>query len=97
MCSGIFLDGCASKNYLIPSYQGNRSLDFNVTWPETNLGQVAIIECPCGGLNLSSTALQATRKCGGTYDSGAEWEIPDVSACNFTDKTRMLCELASVC
>lgn len=93
----LTIDGCISKDYLIPSFQNDSSLDFNITFPETNLGQTVTIECPCGGLNLSSTALIATRKCGGTYDSGAEWEKPDVSACNFTDSIRRLCNLASVC
>ena len=89
-------DGCSSENTLIPSYEGNNLLDFNITWPETNLGHYAVIECPCGGLNLSSTALIATRKCGGTYEDGAVWETAMVSACNFTDTTRELCDLASV-
>ena len=89
-------DGCSSSDTLVPSYQGNRALDFNITWPETNLGHTAVVECPCGGLNLSSSVLLATRKCGGSYDTGAVWEGPKVSACNFTDTTRELCNLASV-
>ena len=55
-----------------------------------------MVECPCGGLNLSSTALIATRECGGTYENGAEWGEAMVAACNFTDQTRMLCNLAMV-
>ncbi len=92
----VILDGCSSKNITVPSYQGNNLLDFNITFPETNLGHVAVVECPCGGLNLSSTALLARQKCGGTYENGAIWEGADVSACNFTDTTRELCNLVSV-
>ena len=90
-----FLDGCSSENTLIRS-QSNSLLDFNITWPETNLGNVAIVECPCGGLNLSSTALIARRKCGGNYDVGAVWEAGIITPCNFSDEIRELCSLASV-
>ena len=53
--------------------------------------------CPCGGLDLGSSFLVATRKCGGNYTSGAVWEKPFIDPCNFTDTVRELCLLALVC
>ena len=75
----------------------NRGFDFNITWPESNLGESVTVPCPCGGLDLQSSSLVATRMCGGDYTNGAEWEEPDVVNCNFTDEVRELCQLASVC
>ena len=95
--ASFFVDGCSSTETLIPSYQSrNASLAFNITWPETNLGATAIVECPCGGLNLDSTALVATRECIGDYETGARWSSPNVSPCNFTDITRQFCGLIQV-
>ena len=95
--ASFFVDGCSSTETLIPSYQsGNESLEFSIIWPEINLGDIAIVECPCGGLNLNSTALIATRECRGDYETGAQWRSPNVSPCNFTDTTRELCDLVEV-
>ena len=81
----------------IPSVSGDPNLVVSVVFPETNLGDTARVECPCGSLNLSSTLLIGTRVCGGTYENGAIWEVADVSACNFSDTTRELCRLVEVC
>ena len=67
-----------------------------LTWPETNLGDTAVIECPCGGVDLNSTGLIARRFCGGTYETGAVWQPPEDTRCNFTITTRQICRLAQV-
>ena len=68
-------------------------------WPETDLGVVTTIECPCGNLSaLGGVAFRrtATRECGGDFIVGAMWESPMVEACNFSIATRRLCEIAEV-
>ena len=82
---------------MIPSHTGNRDLDFNITWPEINLGQSVTLGCPCGGIDLQSSFLVATRTCGGNYLEGAAWDEPNDGPCNFTDTVRELCLLAEVC
>ena len=95
--ASFFLDGCSSTETLVTSYQsGNETRNLTITWPETNLGATALVECPCGGLNLNSTALIATRECIGDYETGAQWRSPNVSPCNFTNITLQLCDLVEV-
>ena len=38
----------------------------------------------------------ATRRCGGNFETGAVWESPIDEACNFSTSARELCALASV-
>ena len=68
-------------------------------WPETDLGVVTTIECPCGNLSaLGGVAFSrtATRECGGDFSARATWEEPMVEACNFSIATRRLCEIAEM-
>ena len=95
--ASFFVDGCSTTETLVPSYQSrNKSLEITIIWPETNLGAIALVECPCGDLNLNSTVLIATRECIGDYETGAQWSPPNVSPCNFTDITRTVCGLLQV-
>ena len=51
--------------------------------------------CPCN-FSLGSTALIATRECGGDFDTGAVWLEPNTADCEFSVTVRMLCRLAEV-
>ena len=51
--------------------------------------------CPCN-FSLGSTALIATRECGGDFVTRAVWLEPDTTACEFSVTTRKLCRLADV-
>ena len=68
----------------------------NVTWPETEIGQVASVPCPCGVSDPLIQELRGTRRCGGTYDTGAVWEEPQCDSCRFSSTRRTLCQLAEV-
>lgn len=89
------LDGCASEAITIPSLT-DPSLDIILTWPETNIGEEAIVVCPCGGVNLGDRTLFASRYCGGNFTHGKKWSDGHYSSCNFTDRARRICKLASV-
>lgn len=69
-----------------------------IKWPETNIGGTAVVGCPCGsGTSEGRHSLQATRYCGGDFTNGAQWAIPDVVHCNFSDLARHICQLRNVC
>ena len=80
----IMIDGCPEQMLAC----GNAG---NVTWPETEIGQVASVPCPCG---VDDPLIQGTRRCGGTYDTGAIWEEPQCGSCQFSGKGITLCQLA---
>ena len=67
-----------------------------VTWPETEIGQVASVPCRCGLEDPLIKLLRGTRRCGGTYEGGAVWEEPQCDSCIFSKTRRTLCELAEV-
>ena len=92
-----YLDGCPSSTTVIPPPPGYPDLFIEINWPETNLGGIAVVECPCGGVNLNSTGLIATRKCGGeSFESGGKWETPNDTRCNFSVIARRICALSRV-
>lgn len=91
-----FIDGCPTEETKLPGPPGFEDLFLILVWPETNLGDNATIECPCGGIDLNSTGLIATRFCGGTYEDGAMWQSPYDVRCNFSVTTRRICKLAEV-
>ena len=94
----IFSDGCRSNVTEIPSYQsGNANLTISISWPESNIGELAKVECPCGNVTLGGRILLATRYCGGDFTNGGRWTNPDVAPCNFSDVSREICQLAEVC
>lgn len=90
------VDGCPSETTRIPALPGFPEFFIDIHWPETNLGDTAVVECPCGGVDLNSTGLIATRQCGGSYTSGAIWLMPNDIRCNFSITTRRICDLARV-
>ena len=81
-------DGCQKEDTII-----NGEV---LEWPESNIGDTVVISCPCGGIDLSSTGLTASRKCEGSFETGAKWEDPMNEKCNFTETTKAICELAGV-
>ena len=87
-------DGCQSTNTSIPSVSGEGNLTITITWPETNLAEVAVVTCSCGTLNI--TAQVATRRCGGNFINGAQWDTANVDPCNLSDNARRICQLSEV-
>ena len=85
-------DACPAENTTVPS-QSSSELDFLLQWPETPVGAVAEVQCPCVGVNLH---LVATRECGGNFISGGRWEQPVDAPCNYSDLARELCQLSEV-
>ena len=68
----------------------------SITWPQTEIGETATVKCPCGVEDELINRLQATRVCGGTYTSGAEWKDPICEECKFSETRRKLCSLGLV-
>ena len=87
-------DGCPSTTTSIPSASGDNNLMITITWPETNLAEVAVVTCPCGTLNI--TAQVATRRCGGSFINGTQWDTANVDPCNLRDNARRICRLSEV-
>ena len=58
-------------------------------WPEAQIGQTVFANCTCNNVTIA----QASRFCGGDIATGATWENPDVSACNFTKTVGEICQL----
>ena len=89
-------DGCLANYTIIPSHSGRPDLELVIEWPETNIGVVAVVGCPCGN-GRSEGQLQARRYCGGNPNFGGIWSTADVVRCNFSDLAREICNLANVC
>ena len=85
-----FQDGCQSTKTVIPASSGRQDLNITIVWPETNIGGLAVVTCPCG------KTLQANRYCGGDFTNGAKWAEANVAACNFSDLAREICQLRNV-
>ena len=81
---------------VLPSPSGKAELDVEIVWPETNIGLVAVVKCPCEGVDLGTGNLEATRRCGGNFDEGSEWEQAMAAPCNFSDTAREICKIAKV-
>ena len=56
-----------------------------------------MVKCPCGdGVDLGAGSLEARRYCGGTFTGGARWDEGFIANCNFSNRAREICNLASV-
>ena len=67
-------------------------------WPETDLGSVASIPCPCANI-VGSLAGRIFRHCQGSYTEGADWlDEVDESQCAAINSgiTSKLCAIAMV-
>ena len=86
-------DGCPAETSDDCSNVGN------IEWPETEIGVLVSIRCPCGpeSENPLPESVAATRMCGGDYVEGARWTVPVCDMCRFTDNRLRLCELLQVC
>ena len=71
------------------SFQVATAMNIVLYWPEAQIGQTALANCSCGNTAIA----HASRFCGGDLESGAVWENPDDSACNFTATVRDICQL----
>ena len=71
------------------TFQVADTMNIVLYWPEIHIGEAALANCTCG----NTTIAHASRFCGGHIESGAVWEIPDDSACNFTATVRDICQL----
>ena len=91
----LFLDLCPPESTVLPSPNGDRELDIILLWNEAQIGESLTIDCPCN-LTLGSTVLRATRTCGGNFQTGARWDNPMDSNCDFSVIARRLCRLANV-
>ena len=89
-------DGCPSSKTVILSSSGRKHLNITLSWPETNIGGQALVNCPCGNGTLDNGLLQATRYCGGNFTNGAKWTEANIAACNFSDLAREICRLKNV-
>ena len=85
-------DACPADNTTVPS-ELSPELDFLLQWPETPVGAVAEVQCPCEGAGLP---VVATRECGGDFINGGHWEQPVDAPCNYSDLSRELCQLTEV-
>ena len=90
-------DGCPPAKTTIPSHSGRQDLTITIYWPESNIGEQAIVNCPCGNSEEEGEGLlQASRYCRGDFTSRAKWSEENVAACNFSDLAREICRLKSV-
>ena len=92
----MFIDGCRSETTNIPSHSGNPNLTIIIMWPETNIGEHAVVDCPCGNMTSQKGNLIGTRYCGGDFTLGSQWRNPNVTSCNFSDLAREICQLTEV-
>ena len=91
-----FIDGCRSTATEILSHSGNPNLTITIQWPETNIGELAEVDCPCGNVTSMEGNLRATRYCGGNFIDGGQWRTPNIAPCNFSDLAREICALVEV-
>lgn len=82
-------------SHLISDGCGHEILE-GVAWPESNIGQVVQLPCPCDDLLQSGN--KTSRTCGGTYSHGGQWLDVDYSQCGavVNQVTNILCSIAMV-
>lgn len=91
-------DGCVAETTLV-GLQVQGVLNISLEWPESDLGELITLPCPCGDLsNLGGAAINrnATRVCGGSFSMGARWELSMDRGCDLSITTRRLCQVANV-
>ena len=91
----FLLDLCPPESTTLKSPDGDSDLDVILEWDEKQIGESQTINCPCN-LTLGSAVLRATRTCGGNFQTGAHWDKPMDSSCDFSVTARRLCRLANV-
>ena len=77
-------DGCP-QDTLMPVVLkiGDKTITYNYTWPETDIGAPPVEPCPC-----------ISRRCGGSYGSGGSWEnvTGTCDASSYSSSTLDLCK-----
>ena len=66
------------------------------SWSETDLGMVDMVSCICGNIDTAEISRVAIRECGGSFAEGAAWVEPDISTCQFSSASRLLCDASIV-
>ena len=89
-------DTCPPETTVIESPDGDDRLAIEIIWPETPIGEVQMVPCPCG-FSLNFSNLIATRVCQGDFMSPAVWLLPNVAPCDFPIRARRICTLTEVC
>ncbi|XP_019854609.1 PREDICTED: adhesion G-protein coupled receptor G2-like [Amphimedon queenslandica] len=90
----VRFDGCPTSSTTLLSDSGDPKLTLTIKWPETNIGEIAVVNCPCGSNGTSASGtLNASRNCGGDFSIGALWQAPFVMKCQLSDLARMICQL----
>ena len=84
MLSHPDLDGCTDEEAA------------GYSWPETDLGMVAMVSCICGNIDTTEISRVAIRECRGSFTEGAAWVEPDISDCQFSSVSRLLCDASTV-
>ena len=86
----FFADACLSTTtYPYSSTEPNLSLN----WPETPIGAVAQIPCPCTGRVALTTAM---RQCDGDFLYGGRWQEPATMSCVISNLAQQLCHSPNV-
>ena len=80
----LCLDGCPEEDAA------------GYSWPETDLGFVAMVSCICGNIDTAEISRLAVRECAGSFAEGAAWNEPDISQCQFSDAAVQLCDASTV-
>ena len=68
----------------------------SVTWEEAEIYATVMRQCPCGINDTLIAKLMGSRRCEGSYSSGAEWMDPQCNNCSFTQSLNDLCRLTQV-
>ncbi len=66
----------------------------DITWPESELGDVIVDDCPCS--NLTGSQEEASRMCGGDYTGGVVWQAITLECSELSDTSIKLCLAARV-
>ncbi len=66
----------------------------DITWPESELGDVIVDNCPCS--NLTGSQEEASRTCGGDYTGGVVWQTITLDCSVMSDTSIRLCLAARV-
>ena len=86
----FFADACLSTTtYPYFSTEPN----FSLNWPETPIGAVAQVPCPCTGRVAPTTAM---RQCDGDFLYGGRWQEPATMSCVISNLAQQLCHSPNV-
>ena len=75
----------------------NTEMVDDIVWPESDIGQVVQLSCPCEGVFYSGQ--NTSRACVGNSSQGGQWMAVNYSQCDLvtSEMTILLCSIALVC